>query len=374
MVYATSRPRRSYFSYWNCFAHTCKTCAVLGLTYTRLLAKHGFGKFWGAITVIHAGFNYTQEGGKLVPRKQGCAFLYRLCYWSTLAYFIGDTRVRFFNTDKLKQKEFVQRLGVKIPKTLSVLNASQILETGEIPQCDFVLKPTNSFKSRGLFIRKGKIDIVRNKPFIWSTVQEKIKQLQQKKVVTDSAYVFEELLTAEDGDTCPPPLYKFFVLGNQILRILYISQYDINTHKAGIAGVTEEYIHFQDTWCEANEFIDKSCALPPKPECWNEMLSAVKLIGDKVKIFTRVDFFATSQGAVFGEFSFGWSPNQWTPQCSHDLNGIYNKLPANQKALMIPDPFLYAIPEDAKQSVANPYGQLQLDGVLLGFIHLTPTI
>ena len=43
--------------------------------------------------------------------------------------------------------------------------------------------------------------------------------------------------------------------------------------------------------------------LPPKPDCWNEMMEAVQAIGRELKIFMRIDFFPTRRGAVFGEFT-----------------------------------------------------------------------
>ena len=40
-----------------------------------------------------------------------------------------------------------------------------------------------------------------------------------------------------------------------------------------------------------------------KPDCWEEMVEAVKTIGSSVHAFMRIDMYATNRGAVFGEFT-----------------------------------------------------------------------
>ena len=40
-----------------------------------------------------------------------------------------------------------------------------------------------------------------------------------------------------------------------------------------------------------------------RPDCWEEMIMAVKTIGRELGIYMRIDMFATARGAVFGEFT-----------------------------------------------------------------------
>ena len=39
------------------------------------------------------------------------------------------------------------------------------------------------------------------------------------------------------------------------------------------------------------------------PECFDEMVEAVKKIGSTLGIYMRIDMYATAKGAVFGEFT-----------------------------------------------------------------------
>eukprot|EP00217_Crustomastix_stigmatica_P014410 CAMPEP_0183795750 /NCGR_PEP_ID=MMETSP0803_2-20130417/5294_1 /TAXON_ID=195967 /ORGANISM="Crustomastix stigmata, Strain CCMP3273" /LENGTH=304 /DNA_ID=CAMNT_0026040237 /DNA_START=516 /DNA_END=1430 /DNA_ORIENTATION=+ len=281
--------------------------------------------------------------------------------------------MRFFNTNKVAQKVFVDTLGVKTPRTLQVSAASSIVEDDiEIPTCDFVLKPTNSFKSIGLFIKKGDTEIIRKKQFDWQAIREKIKEyFFTGQVVKD--YVFEELLIGEDG-TCPPPLYKFFVMGDKILKILYIGQFDTQKGKADLACIDENYAQQELTWVHSKPYTNLNCAPPARPMCWEEMIIAVKQVGKEMKMFTRVDFFATSRGAVFGEFSFGWAPSDWTPECSKDLCAFYDELPATMKDLMIPNPWTPAVSPTFKAVKENPFNYVYLTdkNILLAMLITVP--
>jgi len=306
------------------------------------------------LELVYHNFEYVRVKGKLIPRKQGCAFLLRLMFWSELAYLVCQKKVRFFNTCKLEQKSFIDSLGVRTPKSLLVVSPSTIGSSDfEIPKCDFVLKPTNSFKSRGLFIKRGDTEIIRNKPFRFSSIQEEVQKLLHSRRVT-STYMFEELLVGEDGK-CPPPLYKFFILGERIFKILYIGPYDGAKRQTDVACVDEAHSQIKLTWVSAIPSVNFDCRPPPKPLCWDEMLSAVKLVGKEMVIFTRVDFFAANSGATFGEFSFGWSQSDWTSQCSADLSTIYKSLPAAEKDCMIPNPFIPTASSKAQTVRKNPY-------------------
>jgi len=308
-------------------------------------------------TEAYYAFEYvwvqSSDGNELTRREQGCAFLYRLVYWSDLAYFVCQNETRFFNTNKLAQKAFIDSLGVKTPNTLQVCAPSSLLECDIVlPSCDFVLKPIDGYKSLGLFIVRGDMEIIRKEPFQIEKIQEKIRSLKQ--ITCD--YVFEELLVGEDG-SCPPPLYKFFIVGDKIVKILYIGQYDTTRKQADLIAVDEDYVVYELDWVTEKPYANFECKPPPKPLCWDEMLRSVKKIGTEMEIFTRVDFFATTRGAVFGEFSFGWDPSDWTPKCSEDLTKVYLGLPKQQQKLMIPNPFSPNFTTKHKTSTKslNPY-------------------
>ncbi len=40
-----------------------------------------------------------------------------------------------------------------------------------------------------------------------------------------------------------------------------------------------------------------------KPDCWDDLVSAAKVLGSALNRFTRVDLYATNNGPVFGEFT-----------------------------------------------------------------------
>ena len=59
------------------------------------------------------------------------------------------------------------------------------------------------------------------------------------------------------------------------------------------------------------------------PDCTDELISTAKLLGKSVEMFMRIDLYATTRGAVFGEFTS-------QPMVVEDLqnglmNGIYGK-------------------------------------------------
>ena len=112
--------------------------------------------------------------------------------------------------------------------------------------------------------------------------------------------MIEELLEPErvDVESNIPRDYKFYCFGGQVVMVhvcLRVSEVD----------ATKNVHHYLDANFKPMPFqvfkgrpLPKK--LPPKPDCWNEMMEVVQSIGRELNIFMRIDFFPTRRGAVFG--------------------------------------------------------------------------
>jgi hypothetical protein len=113
--------------------------------------------------------------------------------------------------------------------------------------------------------------------------------------------MIEEYLEDWNSPDSIPFDYKFHMFGEKCAHITIIERLSNNNSKENkFWNVTEDWealpIQFVRTQIPQE-------TLPPKPDCWDELCESAKKLGSELGIFMRIDFFATTRGAVFGEFT-----------------------------------------------------------------------
>eukprot|EP00217_Crustomastix_stigmatica_P011244 CAMPEP_0183803868 /NCGR_PEP_ID=MMETSP0803_2-20130417/33968_1 /TAXON_ID=195967 /ORGANISM="Crustomastix stigmata, Strain CCMP3273" /LENGTH=380 /DNA_ID=CAMNT_0026048611 /DNA_START=173 /DNA_END=1312 /DNA_ORIENTATION=+ len=311
-------------------------------------------KAWARIlrTIVAVYFNFEIIflPNKIVPllRTEGCAFLQAMEYRRSLTYFVCHKKVPFYSTLKNDEVEFVSKCGVKVPKTLGVCDRKEMdNEDFQFPSGDFVLKPTDGYKSMNVFLKRGEHEMLRKIPFTRESIVNRIKNGRYDRDIFHR-YIMEELLVSEDGKQCPPYSYKFFVFKDEIVKIFFVGGYNPETKQTPILCIDSSHRKLQNLWMKKSQHFDFDAELPTKPLCWEETLESVRKVGRKVELFVRIDMYATSRGAVFGEFGFEFDPDDWTPQCSKDLMDFYNTLPQSEKEDVMANPFTPCMSADAK--------------------------
>ena len=85
-------------------------------------------------------------------------------------------------------------------------------------------------------------------------------------------------------------------------------------YTVAVADCDAEY-NPQPSWCalpsDAESGLVEYVDLPPRPKCWDEMVQQARTLGDAVGAFSRIDFYATTKGPVFGEFQLLFDLVDW---------------------------------------------------------------
>lgn len=218
-------------------------------------------------------------------------------------------RARIYNEyiayleDKVNANLEVDKLGIPVPKLYHVLNEPKNLRDIKLPD-SCVIKFNNLAGSKAIAVKKNGsfkgyssideiIDFLNNNNKQGPSCQESVKQIDQKILV-------EELLldSSEDSDLQDIKLYcfngkcEFILLTHNLVENRSWQHYNRNFKRVQIQNRDEE--------------INKT---DEKPQYFDEIVK----YGDQIAshfcpdTFVRIDFFSTTRGPVFGEFTF--NPN-----------------------------------------------------------------
>lgn len=203
---------------------------------------------------------------------------------------------------KLIGPPFVEACGFKTPVIHSVVDtADEIPDFSNLPS-SFVIKPSRGWSAKNIYVMVDGINQLDKQAYS----REHIVQLMKDKtdVETDKnlKILIEEYLINWDEDTSIPPYdYKFFVFGNSIAFCHIIernSNSDTSINRHWYVDENFESINMKVITTQKPE--TEMC---DKPDCWDELVNTAIGLGERLGIFMRVDLYATTRGAVFGEFT-----------------------------------------------------------------------
>ena len=227
-------------------------------------------------------------------------------------------------TDKIGMKRFAEQHGVRVAETVETLDASQVSANMLRDRMrhswpsDFVLKPAHGYQNKQTFaVRGGVRDILRDKEFNLDAAATAIAQDDEFRT-----YLVEELLVDErDADSGVPaslPMdFKFWCFGSHVAHVtIMVNRWrqSASAYTVAVADCDAAYTP-RPTWCAIPpdpesgdvQFVE----LPPRPHCWDDMVASARTLGEAVGAFTRIDFYATKRGAIFGEFQLLFDLVDW---------------------------------------------------------------
>jgi len=321
-----------------------KSCVLIFIFYIMLFVKRPFTEinmFLPRVVRLYFRCEVEFLPNKVTPvlKTEGCAFFELMEYYRALSYCVCHKKVHFYSTLKTEEIEFATKCGVKVPKQIGTVNREQMDEEDfQFPAGDFVLKPVDGCKSLNVFLKRAEHELLRKIPFTRESIVDRIENGAYDKDIFGK-YVMEELLVSEDGKCCPPSSYKFFVLQDKIINIFWVGAFDPGTKKTPVICIDSSHQKIPNLWTKEAQWFDFDAEVPSTPLCWDEMIESVKKVGRAIELFVRVDMYATSRGAVFGEFGIEFDSDDWTPQCSRDLFELYDTLSPSEKENVIPNPF-----------------------------------
>ncbi|WP_171136700.1 AMP-binding protein [Ruegeria sp. HKCCC1038] len=229
----------------------------------------------------------------------------------------------FTQLDKLKERTYLESLGVPLPNLLHVLPKADLAQSlpsiaPELP-CRFVLKPVGAGHSFGVTVVRDGLDLTRNgSPFDVQRVTAELSAMAAQGSCTHEGKVYpfnfstiliEELVEDACGFDTPTD-YKIFMIGSELLWIQLHFKQDGHTW---VAFLDENFqLLAEPAWdprtCwrthRALVCMDQKIADARRPECLDDILVESRRLADRMRIFVRLDWYADARrGPLMGEIT-----------------------------------------------------------------------
>ena len=203
---------------------------------------------------------------------------------------------------KLSGRNYVKELGLKVPELYwKGDDLASIPSFNQFPN-QFVLKPEKGWSSNNVYCIKNGEDLLTHTKHDRDSL---IIALSNDKFVSENkpTIMIEELLEpeAKQRDDGLPRDFKFYCFGDEIAMI------HVALRKSEVNKGENEHQYYTPDFRIMNQKImakrGQGRTAIPRPDCWDEMVDAVKTIGRELGIYMRIDMYPTNRGAVFGEFT-----------------------------------------------------------------------
>lgn len=203
---------------------------------------------------------------------------------------------------KIAGRDFVEQLGMKVPELYWKGDDFQDIPPFQQLPSKFVLKPEKGWSSNNVYCMKEGEDILTHKSYDRSAL---ITALTNDEFVSENkpTIMIEELLEPEEKQHSDglPRDFKFYCFGEEIAMIhVALRKSEIHKEKNEHHYYTPDFRIMKQKIMEKR---DQGTMPIERPDCWDEMVEAVQAIGRELGIYMRIDMFATTRGAVFGEFT-----------------------------------------------------------------------
>ena len=203
---------------------------------------------------------------------------------------------------KLNGRKHVEDLGLKVPDMIWTGESINQIPENLVTPSRYVIKPERGWSSNNVYCINNGIEILTHRRLSFSEI---IRELEENDFIQkeDPSIIVEELLSPENKEDNEglPRDYKFYTFGEKIAMVHVVFRV------SEIDKTQNLHFYLDSDFRPFPEQIMTSRPLNPydleKPDCWEEMVEAVKKIGSSVHAFMRIDMYATNRGAVFGEFT-----------------------------------------------------------------------
>lgn len=208
--------------------------------------------------------------------------------------------------DKLKAREFVDSLGMQLPKLHRVYNHPREFNFEDLPY-NFVLKPTFSSSSFGVMVLQRYLDEyhdhLRHRDLTMDQIVREQETLMEKHPHANHRWMVEDRVEDVEGDEqAVPDDYKFFTFQGEIgliHRTIRAKPYNKHIY---FNGDFEPFDQDERLITTVPTLVERDFQDPPINK--NAMLRAARIISREVPSpFVRVDMYNTRRGPVFGEFT-----------------------------------------------------------------------
>lgn len=208
--------------------------------------------------------------------------------------------------DKLKAREFVDSLGMQLPKLHRVYDHPRDFSFDDLPY-HFVLKPTFSSSSMGVMVLQRYLDEyhdhLRDRDLSVDQIIREQESLMEKHPNARHRWMVEDRVEDVSGDELSiPDDYKFYTFQGEIGLIHRITRAKPADRHTYFTGDFEPFDPEEKHITMVSTSLERGFEAPPANK--NPLLRAARIISREVPSpFVRVDMYNTRRGPVFGEFT-----------------------------------------------------------------------
>jgi hypothetical protein len=201
---------------------------------------------------------------------------------------------------KLGGRKFMEENGCNVPDLLGLYSSiEEVPEFSDLPS-SFVLKLSRGDGAKNVFVMSNGINLLDGNQYTREAMVQAIKNSKEGRHY-EGKYMVEELLVNWDGREGIPYDYKFWMFGESIAFIHVIER------NSAVNTKSNRHWYLKEDWSNLGfkvvTFQQPQTAPLPKPDCHDELFHVVRKTGRKLNMFMRIDMYATTKGAVFGEFT-----------------------------------------------------------------------
>jgi hypothetical protein len=196
-------------------------------------------------------------------------------------------------SNKYNSRVFASSLGCQVADLYWKGRNLDDIDFNALPS-QYVIRPTIGHGSKGVYIMDGGLNHFDQKRYTPLQILKHLQDDLEKNPILE--FLFEEFVQTEDGRYAIPNDFKFLCFNGTVASIVVIDR----------LSPKEGYSYFYDEhWNKMKRVhhLYPGKVEPEKPACFDEMLEQAKKLSKAYGIFVRIDFFATSKGAVFCEFT-----------------------------------------------------------------------
>ena len=196
--------------------------------------------------------------------------------------------------NKWNSREFSQKHGCRVPALYWHGRWVAKVPYVSLP-ARYVIRPVWGTVGTGVHVVVDGRELLRSVPATAVNIRRRL--FREHGPVAATLLLVEEFVPAEDGEGRLPIEYKCHAFGGIIAAVQVIE------HAGPRSGIQRYYT---PRWEPFPDVMDTNYPLaPPRqpPRCLDEMLDAATRLSQAIGTYMRIDFFASTAGAVFNEFS-----------------------------------------------------------------------
>lgn len=209
--------------------------------------------------------------------------------------------------NKWNGRLFAQQHGARVPELYYHGRAPSAEVIAGLPE-QIAIRPLGEHSGNGVVVLDGEFELMTCRPLVRPALAAVLPR--------NTDLLIEERILDEDGAAGLPVEYKLHVFGDKVGAVQVIQRIGGRAHHR---FYTQKWEPIADPM-----YRSRQDELRFAPNCFDEMLAVATRIGPIVGTYLRVDFFASTRGAMFNEFSSVPKTN-FTPYCDELFGRLWQE-------------------------------------------------